>query len=119
MEEIPQERYAYFRSLTMTSLTQAVLWEMMDTGAQQTWTQTGFISVIEEIGELATLIAIQPHLGYKAVIALPCVVVINITLKLFSNLIIIKDLIFSLFVKFVKTKPHGVNSPGQTAAQIM
>ena len=91
----------------------------MDTGAQQKWTQTGFISVIEEIGELATLIAIQPHLGYKAVIALPCVVVINITLKLFSNLIIIKDLIFSLFVKFVKTKPHGVNSPGQTAAQIM
>ena len=79
MEEIPQERYAYFRSLTMTSLTQAVLWEMMDTGAQQRSTQTAFISVIEEIGELATLIAIQPHLGYKAVIVLPCVVVINIT----------------------------------------
>ena len=68
MEEIPQERYAYFRSHTMTSLTPAVLWEMMDTGAQQRSTQTGFISVIEEIGELATLIAIQPHLGYKAVI---------------------------------------------------
>ena len=79
MEEIPQEMYAYFRSLTMTSLTRAVRWEMMDTGVQQRSTQTGFISVIEEIGELVTLIAIRPHLGYKAVIVLPCVVVINIT----------------------------------------
>ena len=79
LEEIPQERSAYFRSLTMTLLTPAVLWEMMDTGAQQTWTQTGFISVIEEIGELVTLIAIQPHLEYKAVIVLICVIVINIT----------------------------------------
>ena len=79
MEEIPQERYAYFRSLTMTSLTRAVLWEMKDTGAQQTWTQTGFISEIEEIGERVTLIAIQRHLGYKAVIVLLCVIVIDIT----------------------------------------
>ena len=79
MEEIPQERYAYFRSLTMTSLTRAVRWEMMDTGVQQRSTQTGFISAIEEIGELATLIAIQPHLGYKAVIVWLCVIIINIT----------------------------------------
>ena len=79
MVEIPQERYAYFLSLTMTSLTPAVLWEMMDTGAQQKWTQTGFISVIEEIGELATLIAIQLRLGYKAVIELLFVIVMNIT----------------------------------------
>ena len=37
----------------------------------------------------------------------------------FSDLLIIKDSIFSLFVKFVKTKHHGVSLPGQTAAQIM
>ena len=79
MQEIPQERYAYFRSLTMTSLTPAVLWEMMDTGAQQTWTQTGFISEIEDIGERVTLIAIQPHQGYKVVIVLLCVIVIDIS----------------------------------------